>query len=94
MFSTDAVRFRWASGTRFGRLVVPLVCSTSATSSGSGGAVSRPAARVAPPGPDRLTRPSSSVSARMSITEASAALRASSPPSSWVMSALALVSSM
>ena len=28
MFATDAVRFSWRSGTRLGRLVVPLVCST------------------------------------------------------------------
>src|SRR5438128_435733 len=36
MFRADAARFRCRSGTCFGRLVVPLVCRSSATSSGAG----------------------------------------------------------
>ena len=47
MLPTEATRLRWRSGTRFGRLVVPLVCRTSATSSPSGSPAVRPAWRGA-----------------------------------------------
>ena len=41
----DATRLRWRSGTCFGRLVVPLVCSSSATSSAPPSVADAPAAR-------------------------------------------------
>jgi len=39
MFEADAVKLRCVSGTPFGRLVVPLVCKKSATSSSLAGSV-------------------------------------------------------
>src|SRR2546423_1487961 len=75
MFSTDAARLRWRSGTRFGRLVVPLVCRTSATSSGPGMVAVRPCCRG-----DWLVRATvPSASSAISISKASLR-RARAPP--------------
>ena len=93
MFRSDVVRFRCVSGTRFGRDVVPLVCSTSATSSVAGHGESLALAPFPPPAAAKFTCPASSIVATMCIAPGGATSTIASPPSGPVMTADAFVSS-
>src|SRR5690606_27496387 len=65
MLRAVAHMLRWLSGTIFGREVVPEVCSTSATSSGSAG----PACAGLPAvGPDRVKAPAGAPGGTASVT--------------------------
>ena len=90
---SDVVRFRCFSGTRFGRDVVPLVCSTSATSSVVGHGASSAGVPLAPPAAVKFTCPASSISTTMWTAPAGATSMMASPPSGPVITADAFVSS-
>jgi len=75
MLRADIDRFACVSGTRFGRPVLPLVCSTSATSSLDGMEI-----EARPLVPDNCTIPVGAASAvRMRIRSPAAFLAASAP---------------
>ena len=76
MVPAEAARFRCRSGTRLGRPVLPLVWSTSATSSGEGAPAERPPAR-----PPIWTSPVAPRAAVRTGIRPPAARRASSAPS-------------
>src|SRR6266852_315428 len=76
MFATEAMRFSLSKGTFFGRLVVPLVCSTSPMSLDV--ERSSESSRLQARAPLRCRRPSSSRFASITVPPAGIALRAAS----------------
>ena len=85
----EIVRFACDNGTRLGRPVLPLVCSTSATSSIDGAGADR-GGSVTPPS---RTTPASLISAVSTRARPAAAARAASAPSGGRISTRASVSS-